>query len=204
MASSDSITKAAWGKAAKGFAAYINIAGQTIGKAAARGLAEEGAEFLANEDWDWPRGKRYDAIHPSGRAVRGAMPYASGFRGGDSQHPWYSGNLHDSMAVGVIQGTRILAARYMTPGADRTQTYKGQTVDGVTAGEDALRRAAHTFAPGQSGDTLRATLVVGVPYADEVNESPNHAGYVEYLSKQFYETLLPRMQQLRKIKLKLK
>lgn len=193
----------AWGKTYKGFAEYLQLAGKSISKSTAKNLADAGEEFMANEDWDWPRGVRFDAVY-NGRKVRGAMPYATGFRGGDDMHPWYSGNLHDSMAVGVFNGTRLLSARYMTPGAIEPQTYKGQTVDGVTAGQEALQRAAHVFASGQAGATLRAVMVIGVPYADDVNEMPDHAGYVEYLQHEFSSTIAPAVDKLRKIKLRLK
>lgn len=212
MASSSTTTRAAWGKANKGFAEYLNIAGQTIGREAAKKLADAAEEFLLNEDWDWPRGKRYDAYY-KGRDVRGADTYASGFRGGDAMHPWYSGNLHDSLAVGVIQGTRILALRQMSPGATSEQDFNGKEVDGFSAGREAFERAAHTFAVGQSGDTLRAVMVIGVPYADYLNTESNigwnkntpnsHLGYADYLGGEFYSTIRPKIESLRKIKLKL-
>lgn len=192
-----------WGKTYKGFAEYLQLAGKSIGKRAADSLAAAGAEFLANEDWDWPRGKRFDAVY-NGRNVRASGPYASGFRGGDAMHPWYSGNLHDSMAVGVYNNTRLLSANYMTPGAAEPQTYKGQTVDGVSAGQEALLRAGHVFAPGSSGATLRAVLVVGVPYAEDVNNLSGHAGYVDYFEEEFSSTIRPEIERLRKIKLRMK
>lgn len=201
-----------WGKAYKGFAAYLDLAGEKIGAAAAKGLADAGAEFMANEDWDWPRGARFDATH-LGRSVRGASTYASGYRGGDDMHPWYSGNLHDSIAVGVMQGTRILAARYMSPGATSTQTYNDSVIDGVSEGLEALQKAAHVFSAGSSGRTLRSVMVIGVPYANEVNSSPtigwsdkpnSHIGYADFLQKEFYDTILPQMEKLSKIKLRLK
>lgn len=203
-----------WGKASKGFAAYLNLAGQTIGKKAAKGLADAGAEFMANEDWDWPRGARYDAIH-NGRNVRGSKTYGSGYRGGDEMHPWFTGNLHDSIAVGVMQGSRIMAMSFMSPGATEEQEYKGQTIDGVTAGQDALQRASRTFLPGSSGNTLRAVMVIGVPYAEYINSSATigypgreksnpHIGYADYLQKEFYSTILPVIQRLSQIKLRLK
>lgn len=214
MASSASTTRATWGKAAKSFAEYLNIAGQAIGRQAAKNLASAAQDFMVNEDWDWPRGARYDAYY-KGRDVRGSDTYASGFRGGDAMHPWFSGNTHDSIAVGVIQGTRILAAHQMNPGATREQDYNGQDVDGYSAGLAALTRAAHTFAPGQSGDTLRTVMVIGVPYADYLNTSPeigwpghkvpnSHQGFADYLAGEFYSTIRPRVESLRNFKLKLK
>lgn len=207
-----SALNADWGKTSKGFATYLNLARQTISKATAVKLAEAGAEFMANEDWDWPRGARYDAKH-LGRNVRGSKAYASGFRGGDASHPWYSGNLHDSIAVGVMEGMRILAARYMTPGATSTQTYNDCVIDGVEEGFRALQRAAHTFTSGSAGNTLRSVLVIGVPYAEKVNSSstigwdnkPNtHQGYADFLAHEFYTTILPRMKAISKIKLRMK
>lgn len=213
MASSAATMRVAWGKAAKGFAEYLNIAGQEISKPMAKKLADAAQEFMLNEDWDWPRGTRYDAYY-KGRDVRGAETYSSGYRGGDAMHPWYSGNLHDSIAVGVMIGTRILAERQMSPGATEEQEYRGQIVDGYSAGHDALARAAHTFAPGQGGDTLRAVMVIGAPYADELNtaseigwnhDRPNtHQGYADYLAHEFYTTIAPRVESIRDYKLKLK
>lgn len=201
-----------WGKTAKGFSTYLNLAGQEMNKATAKGLAAAGAEFMANEDWDWPRGARFDTTH-LGRNVRGSKTYSTGFRGGDAMHPWYSGNLHDSIAVGVMQGTRILAARYMKPGATSTQTYDNSVIDGVSEGLDALQRASHVFSAGSAGNTLRAVLVIGVPYAEQVNTSttigwsnkPNpHVGYADYLGHEFYTTILPKLQSISKRYLKLK
>lgn len=207
------MSRASWGKASKGFAEYLDLAGKAIAKQAAKTLAAAGEEFMANEDWDWPRGERYDTSY-KGRNVRGSMSYASGYHGGDAMHPWYSGNLHDSVAVGVFLGQRMLASRQMAPGATSEQTYNGMTIDGVTAGEDALRRASYTFAPGHKGDTARAVLVVGVPYADYLNTSteigykghkvPNtHLGYADYLAKEFYGTIRPAVERLRYIKLRM-
>lgn len=202
-----------WGKTSKGFATYINLAGQTIGKAAVKRLADIATEdFLASEDWDWPRGERYDTTH-LGRSVRGSKAYSTGYRGGDEMHPWYSGNLHDSIAVGVIQGKRIMSARYMKPGAAQTQTYNDSVIDGVSEGIEALMRAAHTFSPGSSGNSLRVVMTIGVPYAEYVNSSPTigwndkpnpHIGYAEYLGHSLYVTVLPEIQRLSKLKLRLK
>lgn len=202
-----------WGKTYKGFAEYLNLAGQTISKATAAKLAEAGKDFMMTEDWDWPRGERVHGASHLGRKVTGSKAYASGFRGGDAMHPWYSGNLHDSIAVGVMEGTRILSARYMTPGATSTQTYNDCVIDGVEEGMRALQRAAHVFSAGSAGNTLRSVLVVGVPYAEQVNSSatigwdnkPNkHQGYAEYLEHEFYVSILPRMQSISQIKLKMK
>lgn len=186
-----------WGKTAKGFYQYLVRAGETVTKYAQKKLAEACQDFLDTEDWDWPRGARFTAMNlNTGQTFRASGAYASGFRGGDKTHPWYTGNLHDSVAVGVMEGTRIITAIHMPPAAYVLQEYEGQVVDGVTAGQDALMRAAHTFERGRGkiGSTLRAVLTIGVPYAEKVNEMPNHEGYVQYLEHEFsypiYNTIL--------------
>lgn len=203
------VLRSGWGKADKKFVEYIQLGGKTIGKKAAETLANAAAEFMANEDWDWPRGERYDTVY-NGRSVRASGTYASGFRGGDAMHPWYSGNLHDSIAVGVFSGSRMLAARYMTPGAAEPQTYGGQDIDGVTEGQ----RVLSNYASRAAGGSVRAVMVIGVPYADYINTSPTigwhnntpntHIGYADYLEHEFYTTLLPSIERLRKIKLRMK
>lgn len=190
-------TKISWGKSSKGFAEYLRLGAKPIGKATAKKLMQISADFLANEDWDWPRGQRYNV----GGSMFGSRAYKSGFRGGDAMHPWYTGNLHDSLATGVMMGTRILSAAYMTPGATVLQNHNGQTVDGVTAGFDALARAARTYAPPTA---IRTVLVIGVPYAEKVNQMPGHEGYAEYFEREFVSSLAPAIEHLRKVRLRLK
>lgn len=204
------VTRFSWGKSEKKFAEYIDLAGKNISKRSAEALADLGAEFMANEDWDWPRGARYDTVY-NGRNVRASGPYASGYRGGDAMHPWYSGTLHDSISVGIFNGTRLFSARYMTPGASSDQTYNGMKIDGVMAGQNALR----DYASRARGNSVKAVLIVGAPYAEELNTadmigfsgkkvSNTHQGYADYLENVFYGTLRPRIEKLRKLKLRLK
>lgn len=175
-----------WGKTSKGFAEALLEAGYTLTNKSVTKIADACQNFLEEEDWDWPRGQRFDASHiETRRAVRGSRAYASGYRGGDADHPWYSGNLHDSIATSVMEGNRIRAIRYMKPGATEYQTYKGQRVDGITAAEDAIRRAAYTFPRGGVSNSLRAVLVVGVPYADDVNKSDGHYDFLSPLQEHF-------------------
>lgn len=206
----------AYGKMLKGFTTYLGLAGKEMSRYTAKKLVDSGQEFLDNEDWDWPRGQRYTTSY-LGKEIRASKSYASGFRGGDDMHPWYSGNLHDSMAVAVMDGTRILASRFMKPGASSNQTYKDRVVFGADEAMKALQRAAHTFVGGEGGglsnNTIRTVMVIGVPYADKVNESdkigwgnsPNtHNGYADYLGKAFYSSMLPAVERACKATLKLK
>lgn len=194
-----------WGKTTKGFAEYLVMAGTTITPYAVKKLGEACEEFLATEDWDWPRGARFTAMNlNSGKAIRASGAYSSGFRGGDAEHPWYTGNLHDSMAASVMEGTRVLAIRYMNPGAYVLQSYRGNTVDGASLARVAAERASHTFIGGRFGSTLRSVLTIGAPYAEELNQKDNHRGYVEYFEKEFSSTINAALQDLRWRSFKLK
>lgn len=159
-----------WGKASKGFAEALLDAGQTVTEYAVGKLTVGMTEFMKDTDWEWPRG-----------ANNG--PYKSGYRGGDADHPWYTGTLHDSIAASIIDGTRIRSVVYMTPGAreDQTNRRTGETYNGVTLGEQAARRAAHTF--GNSVGRLRVVLTIGVPYADEVNRTDAHYDFISPLEE---------------------
>lgn len=193
-----------WGEASKGFAVSLLEAGKTLTPKAAALMADACSEFLANTDWDWPRGQRYNALHESVRNVRGSRAYASGYRGGDADHPWYTGNLHDSIATGVISGTRILHTRYMQPGATEYQTYKGQIVDGYAEAENSIRRAAHTFSRAGVSNTLRAVLTVGVPYAYEVNHSDKHYDFIGVLQQDFQDDIMRAVEDLSRFSIRTK
>lgn len=178
-----------WGKTSKGFALVLRDAGITVTAHAAKKLGEACVQTLKSFDWMWPRG-----------ANNG--PYKSGYRGGNAEYPWYSGNLHDSVAAGVADGRRLLQANFMTPGAQESQTYKGQVIDGASLGPEALNRAVQTFGAGVGG--LRAMLVVGVPYAEKVNESEEHSGYISNLEEYFAGEVLGILNELPKRSFKMK
>ena len=195
-----------FGKTTKGFIQYLVRAGETITPYAVNKLAAACQEFLEVEDWDWPRGARFTAMNlNTGKSIRASGAYASGFKGGDAMHPWYTGNLHDSMAASVMEGTQIRAIRYMTPGAIVLQHHNGQVIDGASMARDAANRATHTFGRGGAlGSTLRAVLTIGVPYAAELNEKENHQGYIEYFEKEFMTSVLGALRDLPKKSFKLK
>lgn len=180
-----------WGKAAKGFAEALLDAGQTVTDYAANRLAVGLEEFIGETDWDWPRGAKNG-------------PYKSGYRGGDADHPWYTGTLHDSIAASLIDGVRIRKVVYMWPSAteDQTDRRTGATYNGVTLGEQAARRAAHTF--GGSVGGLRAVLTIGVPYADEVNRSDAHFDFISPLEEDLVNEVRAQMEEIPKRSFKLK
>jgi len=192
-----------WGQTASAFARVLLDAGKTVTKGAIPKLGNACEEAIKSLDWQWPRG-------------RGNMSYASGFLGGDAMHPWYSGTLHDSVAAGVADGTRLLTARYMEPNANFDQEYKGQKIVGAELAQTSLRNAVK-FASGGFGTGvggLRAILVVGVPYANTVNSSPTigwrgrtpntHIGYVQDLGKYFAGEVEGAVKDLGKTQIKMK
>lgn len=183
--------RAEWGKAAKGFAQVLLDAGQTVTKGAAIELGVACSEALKNLDWMWPRGKNNG-------------PYKSGYRGGDADHPWYTGTLHDSVACGIADGIRLLQASYMEPGATENQKNRvtGEIYDGDVLGQEALQRAVHTFGAGIGG--LRAIMVIGVPYANDVNHSDAHYDFASDLEDYFVGEVLGVMEELPKRSFKMK
>lgn len=180
-----------WGKASKGFAEVLLDAGLTVTKHGAEMLGRGVDEFLKSTDWEWPRGKNNGA-------------YKSGFRGGDADHPWYTGTLHDSIAGLVADGARILYLQYMEPGAteDQRNRVSGEVYNGVILGQQAAQRAAHTFGPGVGG--LRAILTIGVPYADTVNQSDAHYDFISPLEEDLVNEVLGQLAELPKRSIKLK
>ena len=79
---------------------------------------------------------------------------------------------------------RVMAIRYMQDfsksHATGDQTYKGQTINGREWAEIVANRSAYVYLPG-----IQMKLVIGVPYAESVNRSPGHAGYIKEFEKFF-------------------
>lgn len=177
-----------WGKGNKGFAEVLLEAGQTLSKKGAQRLAYGIEEFLANTDWEWPRGRNNGS-------------YKSGYHGGDADHPWYTGNLHDSIAGSLSDGTKVLAVRYMKPGALVAQTDdNGAIVDGAELAREYAQRASHTFGQGIRG--LVARLIIAAPYTEKVNESDAHFDFVSPLEEDFVNEILSQLEDLPKISIR--
>lgn len=192
-----------FGKAEKGFATALLDAGQTTTKKGFELIDAAALEAIRSIDWEWPRGKDNGS-------------YASGYLGGDAEHPWYSGTLHDSVAVGVAEGSVLRSMRFMTPGATFDQEYNGQKIDGAEYGVNALMDAVK-FGSGARGGrvgSLMAVLVVGVPYADYINESPligwqnttpnTHRGFIKELGEYFAGEVIGAANALSKLQIKTK
>ncbi len=108
--------------------------------------------------------------------------------GGSHDYPWYTGQLHDSVAAFVTDKNKLIGSIcYMQQAATKPQTYDGPAghFTHIIGREWAVREAAkaqYVFLPG-----VQARLVVGVPYARKVDEMPKHSGYLHDLHVQFSE-----------------
>lgn len=160
---------AEWGKASKAFAYALGYAGTHLSGWAKGWMSEASQQALSEIDASWEGETHWK--RQSGKI--------SVF-GGDRFHPWYTGQLHDSVAGVVSDKNRIVSINYMPPAATKPQTYMGQTIIGHDWAIEGARRAQYVFLPG-----IQAKLVVGVPYAAKVDESQRHSGFVRKLSAQF-------------------
>jgi hypothetical protein len=161
----------AWKKAAQGFSYALGDAGKHLSGWARELMGESTSAAISRIDSEWEGETHWK--RKSGKV--------SSF-GGDMDHPWYTGQLHDSVAGIVSDKHRTVAIEYMPQAATKPQEYKGSIVIGHDwAMREArnIERALH-FVPG-----IKSTLIVGVPYADKVNEMPRHQGFVQSLSAQF-------------------
>ena len=88
------------------------------------------------------------------------------------------------MATVIMDRNRVMAIRYMQDysksHATEDQTYKGQKINGREWAEIVAHRSAYVFLPG-----IQMKLIIGVPYAEEVDESPGHAGFIHEFEKYF-------------------
>ena len=161
-----------WSKTVQGFSDALGGASEHLTGWAREWMAEAVRKALDQIDWDWDR--HADWERKSGKV--------SVF-GGSHFYPWYSGHLHDSIAGIVSDQHRTVAINYMKPGATAPhQTYKGQVIIGHDWAIQEARKIEKSlhFYPG-----IAATIVVGVPYAKDVDETSRHAGFIRELNNQF-------------------
>lgn len=145
-------------------------------------------EWLRKTDSEWPHSTLVT------RPGKTSMVVQQSF-GGDRFHPWYYGQLHDSIAVRISERNHDVAVHYMTPSATKPQHASvkdaGMQYDNIIGAEFAVREARNAryyFVRG-----IQMQLIVGVPYARKVNELPRHAGYLEVLRADFFSYLEDRV-----------
>ena len=110
--------------------------------------------------------------------------------------PYYTGNLHDSIASVVSQRGRVVRAVYMPQEAKRPQNAPDRKR--IVGMEEAIKAVRRQNYPQKA---VASTLLVGVPYAEGANEkSKKGRGYLEWLEMTFLGSMEAGMQQLAHIK----
>lgn len=95
--------------------------------------------------------------------------------------PYYTGNLHDSIASVVSQNSRVVRAIYMPQEAKRPQNAPDRKR--IVGMEEAVKAVRRQNYPQKA---VASTLLVGVPYAEGANEkSKKGRGYLEWLEREF-------------------
>lgn len=160
-----------WNKTIHGVTEALGYAGEHLNGWARMWMDDAVEQSLSEIDADWEGETHW----------KRASGKISSF-GGDRAHPWYTGQLHDSVAGIVSDRNKVVSIRYMPPAATKPQTYKGQVIIGRDWGERRAQDVARVlhFIHG-----IAATISVGVPYAEDVEQMSRHEGYMEELSTQF-------------------
>lgn len=166
-----------WGKTYNAFSQAILNAGKALNSIALVELQEVSVKYLKNQDAQWPRSV---TTKSSGGKT---MNY-----GGDHYHPWYSGQLHDSVAVRIMQGNRITSVHYMPPSAIAGQPQHTESIKNIIGAEWA-REIAEGAGPRYFLPGVQVQLIVGVPYSDKVNESGRHLGFADSLADELFSAV---------------
>ena len=119
----------------------------------------------------------------------------------DEGVPYYTGNLMDSIGVRILKGNTIRAYRVMSD-VTGTHATKPQTMKGLRDIWGYLEIMQRIERPSRrSGTGLVAQLMVGVPYAQEVDWKDE---YFQPLSEKFVANLGDTMKYLEKYKVVVK
>lgn len=166
-----------WGRTYKQFSYALLNAGQTLNGLAKGLLGEVAFNYLRKLDSEWPHNTVVTKPGKSRLVVQQMF-------GGDKDHPWYTGQLHDSVAVRIADRNRTVSVHYMPSAATAPQYMSRQdgeehsNIIGIQwAHEVAEGKMPYYFLPG-----LQVQLVVAVPYAEKVNASGRHANFMDALS----------------------
>lgn len=173
------------GKFVKGFTMAMAEASEHLTGWARDWMSDAVKDALLEMDAKWPH---TTSIGPHIRRSRkrNSMDWilvgAQAF-GGDRVHPWYSGQLHDSVVGMVSDRGRVVAAHYMPSHATAPQRDDdGNPVDGSALAISSIGDLSRTmrFLPGVS-----ASVFVTVPYAEKVNNMPRHKDFEWELASDF-------------------
>ena len=159
-----------WGKTYKACSMAILGSGKALNQIALTELQDVARQYLRNQDASWPHST--------------ALPNGARF-GGDEFHPWYTGQLHDSVAVRIMQGNRISSVEYMTPSPDTGKPQHTETIKNII-GVDWAHEIAEGGGPRYFLPGVQVQLIVGVPYAEKVDQSGRHGGFIDSLANDLF------------------
>lgn len=165
-----------WGKTYRSMSYHLLDAGKQLTEISKRDFTYLAQEYLSEVDARWPHSTVVTRPGKSGGVVQQAF-------GGDATHPWYHGQLHDSVAVRIADKNRTVSVSYMptrattpqhTSKSDGVGEYKN--IIGAEWAQIAAYNAQYYFLPG-----IQFQLIIGVPYAQKVNESGRHHAFADRL-----------------------
>lgn len=162
-----------WGKTYKACSMALLESGKALNQIALTELQDVARHYLKDTDAQWPHST--------------AMPNGARF-GGDKEHPWYSGQTHDSVAVRIMQGNRITSVHYMPPSPDTGKPQHTETIQNIV-GTDWAYRIAEGGGPRYFLPGVQVQLIVGVPYTEKVNESDRHHGFADSLADDLFSAV---------------
>lgn len=171
-----------WGKTYKAMSMALTNAGETLNQIAIDGLREVAESFLKDEDANWPHGTTVQTLSKK----NGLVASATQKFGGDAFHPWYTGQTHDSVAVRIMSKNRITSVHYMPPSPDTGRPQHTETINNIIGAEWA-REVAEGHGPRYFLPGVQIQVIVGVPYADKINESGRHQGFADYLADELFD-----------------
>lgn len=163
-----------WGKTYKACSMAILKSGLALNQIALTELQDVARQYLKNTDAKWP----HSSFISKGTVVTNLF-------GGDKFHPWYTGQLHDSVAVRIMQGNRISSVEYMTPSPATGKPQHTETIKNII-GVDWAHEIAEGGGPRYFLPGVQVQLIVGVPYAEKVNERGRHFGYIDSLANDLF------------------
>lgn len=176
---------AKWNKFTKAFSEALIDCGEQLTPLGEKIMIRGCEEWIAKTDSEWPHSTSVTRIGWGAHNVKTRK------FGGDKMHPWYSGQLHDSISVRVADGNRVIATRYMPQKGVGYQTATaeeaGRDYDKIVGRQFGVLMAGRASRVKQSG--TNAQMFIGVPYADKVNEMPRHEGFADELYAQFVSYL---------------
>ena len=173
--------RADWKKFAASFSEALGDVGEQLTNFGKMKLSDSCKEWIRNTDSEWPHSTLITRPGKFSNVVQQSF-------GGDRFHPWYYGQLHDSIAVRIAEKNRTVAIHYMPASATKPQHATaedaGMRYDNIVGAEFAVREAHNAEYYFLRG--IQMQLIVGVPYARKVNESTRHAGFLNVLNADFF------------------